>query len=170
MKKANEKSAASYLDTIGSGYESKTVVEGKPQIGKAHEEEVAKSNNWAGDKRDEIGRAASKKLARKLRRIAAELETFSEEYMEDEYAKDIDEVEEDMKDVVEDEAAMEVTGSCWAEIEKKLASHPLVSPNDKPEGEMDVRTGDEWIDVNIEDWKNDKRNEIGKPEPAKSQA
>ncbi len=145
MKKT-DKSAASYLDSIGSGYESKTVEEGKPQTGKAHEEEVAKSNNWTGDKRDQIGRAAAKKLARKLRRIAAEVEAFSDEYMDDEYAGDIEDVQEDME----------------KEVKEKSASHPLVNPSDKPEGEMDVRTGDEWIDVTIEDWKNDKRDPAGK--------
>jgi len=152
MKKATEKkkSASSYLDSIGSGYESKTVEEGKPQTGKAHEEEVAKSNNWTGDKRDPVGKAAAKKLARKLGRIASEVEAFSDEYMEEEYAEDIKDTAEDMKDEVEDE--------------EKQASHPTVNPTDKPAGEMDARTGDEWFDVTIEDWKNDKRDNVGKAE------
>jgi hypothetical protein len=189
MKKV-DKSAASYLDTIGSGFESKTVEEGKPQIGKAHEEEVASKNNWESDERDPLGRAApskkAQKLARKLRRIAAELEAFTEEYMEEEYAKDICETQEEMKEQVDEkEASTEVHGNCWKEIEakmsvsevhgngwkeieKKLSSHPLVNPDDKPEGLMDSRTGDEWFDVTIEDWKNDKRDTIGKPVPAKT--
>jgi len=183
MKKT-EKGASSYLDTIGSGFESKTVEEGKPQIGKAHEEEVAKSNNWTGDKRDEIGRAAAMKLARKLRRIAAEVEAFSEEYMDDEYAEDIKETAEDMKDEVEEKQTGpgghvpdgsgphgrgmgpgkglgDGSGMPKSEASKN-ASHPTVNPNDKPDGEMDVRTGDEWIDVTMEDWKNDKRDPVGK--------
>ena len=168
MKKADMKSAASYLDSIGSGFESKTVTEGKPQDGKAHEEEVAKSNNWKGDKRDSIGRAAALKITRKLRRIASEIEAYAEEYMDDEYAEDIEKVEKDMKDEIEedemDKEARTVRGESWDEIAPKFAAHITVTEKDNPDGEMSVRTGDEWIDVTTEDWKNDKRDKVGKPE------
>ena len=106
-------------------------------------------------------------LFRKHLGEGTELGKLAQKYMDEEYAGDIDKVEEDMKDEVEEkEASREVKGNGWSEIEKKLAAHPLVNPDDKPEGEMDVRTGDEWFDVTTEDWKNDKRNEVGKPAPA----
>ena len=127
----------------------------------------------------------AQKLARKLRRIAAELEACTEENMDEQYAEQIQDVKEDMHEQVDEkQSSTEVTGNgwkeieaklgCevhgdnWSEIENKLSSHPLVDAKDAPEGVMDSRTGDEWFDVTVEDWKKDKRDTVGKAAPSKA--
>ena len=56
-KGSRGRKASSYLDTLNPAHDAKNV--DKEQAGKSHEEEVD-SPNWHGDKRDEIGKAATK--------------------------------------------------------------------------------------------------------------
>lgn len=113
MSIKTKKKNASYLDAIGSGYESDTVKEYDPateegQIGKAEEEKVTEENAWEDEQHDEMGMPLKsaqllnkkRRLARKLRRIAAEIETLEKEaeMMDEDYQDEI----ESMKDEVED--------------------------------------------------------------------
>jgi hypothetical protein len=98
-----QKKANSYLDELGSGYDAEGY--DMPQEGKAHQEEVAAENNWGNDQRDAIGRAAGlaakkKILARKLRRIAAELESLSkeEECMDGDYKGSIEHMQSEIEE------------------------------------------------------------------------
>ena len=99
---------SSYLDTLGSGFDAKGV--DGPQLGKAHTEEVAPSDNWNSDKRDAIGRAAfvqkRKRIARKLRRLAREIEALEKAEMNSDYKSSIEEAagDEDIIEVIDDEA------------------------------------------------------------------
>jgi hypothetical protein len=100
------KVSSSYLDTLGSGFDAKGV--DGPQLGKAHEEEVAPKDNWRSDKRDAIGRAAfiqkRKRIARKLRRLAREIASIEQAEMDAGYKTSIEEASDDVEDVIEDEA------------------------------------------------------------------
>lgn len=130
-----KKKGSSYLDQLSAGHESDTVKNYDPaieegQIGLAHEQEVAPANNWGGDQRDAIGRAASVKkiIARKLRRIANELEAL--EYMSNEYSDEIEKAKEQIQE------------------ELKVARHPLENPDHSTRADQDSQTGDnEWIDI-----------------------
>ena len=167
-----DKKASSYLDTIGSGFESSSVAEYDPatseaQLGKEHEEEVATANNWDGDKRDAIGRAASRKrrLATKLRRIAREIEAME---IDEEYQENLENAVDKAQEVVEgDDAATamdkEVSASKRDEMIVMKASHPMEHnpANDDPEADMPSDTGDEWIDVGPGTF-DDKRDLIGR--------
>jgi hypothetical protein len=105
---AKEKVSSSFLDTLGSGFDAKGV--DGPQLGKAHEEEVAAKDNWNADKRDAIGRAAfvqkRKRIARKLRRLAREIEALERAEMNSGYKSTIEEAagDEDIVEVIDDEA------------------------------------------------------------------
>jgi len=100
------KVSSSYLDTLSSGFDAKGV--DGPQLGKAHEEEVAAKDNWKNDKRDAIGRAAfiqkRKRIARKLRRLAREIAAIEQAEMNAGYRSTIEEASDDIEDVIEDEA------------------------------------------------------------------
>jgi len=96
----NNKEGKSHLDELSSGYDAQGY--DKEQEGKAHTEEVAKSNNWGNDKRDAIGRAAVKnqrtRIANRLKRIAMELEAMGyEEKMSEEYTAEIQDISEQIK-------------------------------------------------------------------------
>ena len=168
----DKKKVASYLDTIGSGFESPTVTDYDPatqeaQIGKEHEEEVASTNNWTGDNRDLIGRAASKKrrLAMKLRRIAREIEAME---MDGDYQENIEDAVDKVEEVVEgDDAATaidkELTASKNDEYIVLKASHPILHDpvGDDPAADMPSDTGDEWINIGPGTF-DDKRDLIGR--------
>ena len=169
-----DKKKASYLDTIGSGYESTTVTDYDPatqeaQIGKEHEEEVASANNWEGDKRDAIGRAASRKrrLAMKLRRIAREVEAME---MDEEYQENIEDAVVKAEEVVEGDdpsTAMDKELSTSASKRDEFivmkASHPMEHDPvvDDPGANMPSNTGDEWISIGPGTF-DDKRDSIGR--------
>jgi len=173
MSKEVKKKASSYIDTLSSGYESDTVKEYDPaveegQIGKEHTEEVAPANNWEGDKRDAIGRAASKRkhLAHKLRRIAREIEAQD---MDSGYEEKIDEIQQtaieeaqgkpvaDMTRISPSEEAQDEAAAKEAALKSKVsrdefivieAAHPLEHTKvDDPEANMPASTGDEWINI-----------------------
>lgn len=136
------KKDSSYIDVLSPGYESKTVKEYKAgtdgQDGKAHEEEVAPKNNWGDDKRDAIGRAASKrKIARKLRRIAREIEAV--EAMDEDYAEEIEEIadaaEEEAKGTSADEEKMEDLG--------EISSHATEQATGKNPGDVKIGSSEE---------------------------
>ena len=146
------KKDSSYIDVLSPGHESKTVKEYAPgtagQEGKAHEEEVAAKNNWGDDKRDAIGRAASRRaIARKLRRIAREIEAV--EAMDEDYAEEIEEiadaaeeeakgksVEEKMEDLdeISDQATNEAKGICPCDV-KTGSSEEKQDDDDEEEDE-----------------------------------
>lgn len=167
------KKQGSPVGELSSGYESNTVKEYDPkttegQIGKEHEEEVAKSNNWTGDKRDEVGRAASKKarIARKLRRIAREIEAM--EAMNEDYSESIedavDQVEDEATGKSVEEAQTEEKSSSMDEAIIVEATHPIEhdSAKDDPGANMSSQTGDdEWISIGPGSF-SDKRDEVGK--------
>jgi hypothetical protein len=166
----SKKSAASYLDSIGSGRDAVNV--DGPQVGKDHQEEVAAADNWKDDQRDTIGRAASmqkKKLARKLRRIAAELECLDDEYKDEveDMSKDLEEKDadyltksekqDDEKDTTAEEKLdpmdMEMgTDSAFDEITSDISTdnHPIEKDVSKmdPEANASSQKGDEeWIEI-----------------------
>lgn len=153
---------ASYIDQLSSGYDA-TVQDdyeaGKGatgQMGKGHEEEVAKGDNWKGDKRDAIGRAAS---AQTLRRIAADLNKQADDM---ECEEDMDDLEEsEIDENVESDDDMDIEAAA-AEV-KKEAAHPLEhsDKSDDPEADESSRTGDEWIDIGPGEF-NDKRDEVNR--------
>jgi len=100
-KNATNKNATSYLDEIGANREA--IGYDGEQVGLAHEQEVAPENNWGGDQRDAVGRAASianrkKRLAKKLYRISRELEAIGKieaaEEMADGYKEGVEEMDE----------------------------------------------------------------------------
>lgn len=168
------KNAASYLDDIGSGHDA--VGYDKEQVGKSHEEEVAKSNNWTGDKRDPIGRAAyqlkTKRLARKLKRLATELDAVEAEFCEgvsddvdEAYADELMKAQDDMEGEVESMDEPEDLDS-YSDDElsvkaNKESSHATVNDKDDPQGAEDVRTGDEWIDIGPGSF-DDKRDDVNR--------
>ena len=172
-----KKKGSSYIDELSSGYESDTVKEYDPaveegQMGKAHEEEVAPSNNWGADQRDAIGRAAKKKhLAQKLRRIARELEAME---MSPEYKEDIADIGDQVQSEASGKAVSEELEDEPEDLEKKNdepedledkqeeeedqddedivkdAAHPIVHDpeTDDPGAFQSAQTGDEeWIDI-----------------------
>jgi len=180
-----KKAYTSYIDTLSSGYDAKNV-DGE-QVGLAHEQEVAPENNWGGDKRDAIGRAAylvnkKKRLAKKLYRISRELEVLGE--MEERYQADIEEMEEDPmsddgqkamdmemgedskeKEEDKDEIGHDANKEEWLDknVEKE-AAHPIThDPNkDDPEMHGDTQMGDEeWISIGPGTF-DDKRDPVGK--------
>jgi hypothetical protein len=150
-KKVASKKDASYIDVIDAGFESDTVKEYDPateegQIGKEHMEEVAPSNNWKDDKRDAIGRAAHRRaLARKLRRIARELEATDLE-MEDDIEETVEKVEEakdekkemmeDLDDIIE-EAKEDDSGASPKDADKEDEDEDY----DYEEGEKSAKKG-----------------------------
>jgi len=188
-----KKNASSYIDELSSGHESDTVKEYSPgtdgQIGKAHEEEVAKSNNWDGDNRDPIGRAAKRNVARKLRRIAREIEAMDAE-IDQEYAEDIEDAAEQAEDQakgtdaegkkanqpedVSNKSIEELMEEIESEEEEeqedeydaldKEAAHPIDHnpAGDDPQANMSSQTGDEeWIDIGPGEF-SDPRDTVGK--------
>jgi hypothetical protein len=169
----SDKKSTSFLDSIGSGYESETVINYDPatseaQVGKEHEEEVAATNNWEGDTRDAVGRAASKKrrLAMKLRRIARELEAME---MDKDYKENIEDAVERAEDDVTGEAVEEgmeqelKSSSAKDEFIILQASHPLEHnpAGDDPQADMPSKTGDEWISIGPGNF-DDNRDLIGR--------
>jgi hypothetical protein len=105
-----KKKASSYLDELNAAHDATTPGIDGPQEGKAHQEEVAAENNWGQDQRDAIGRAASlaakkKIVARKLRRIAAEIESLSkeEEAMDGDYKGSIEAMQSEIEEKEIDE-------------------------------------------------------------------
>lgn len=100
-----KKFASSYISELSSGYDAKGV--DGPQLGKAETEEVS-SQNWGKDKRDAIGRAASlmkrKRLARKLRRIAREIEAMEQAELDEGYEDGIEEAQVDLAQQINDKA------------------------------------------------------------------
>ena len=158
------KNQSSYIDNLSSGHESKTVKEYDPktqegQLGKEHEEEVAKSNNWENDKRDAIGRAAKrKKLAKKLYRIAREIEAMD---LDEDYGDEIEEIQDMVKDEIKEEKCDKKGSDEHLIIE---ATHPIEHDPlmDNPEANMSSQTGDdEWIDIGPGTF-DDQRDEVGK--------
>lgn len=149
---------ASYVSELTSGYDA-TVQDdyeaGQGQTGqdgKGHEEAVAPSNNWTGDKRDAIGRAA----AAKLRRTAASLNKLADMYEQGEVVDDVDVLDVEASD---DEEFEELEAGC-----EKKAAHPLEhdEKKDDPSANMSSQTGDEdWIDIGPGEFA-DKRDEVGK--------
>jgi hypothetical protein len=170
-----EKSATSYLDEIGGNkdkgdYDKKFDTE---QVGLAHEQEVAPSENWGADKRDAVGRAAAienkkLRLAKKLMRLSRELEALGK--MEETYKSGVEEMEddkgdddfdydnekkeeksdEDEKGGKEDPMSVEMGTDEWLdpsgkEAAKKEAIHPIEhDPNtDDPGAFRDSQMGDE---------------------------
>lgn len=182
-----EKTAASYLDSIGANKEAEGY--DQEQVGLAHEQEVAPSNNWeGGDKRDAVGRAASlnnkrQRLAKKLMRISREIEALGK--MEEAYKTNVEELDgcdatddDDEKPVStsEEPMKMEMGEEEWLDATVKDASvdkearHPLTHPSaeDDPEAFRSSQMGDdEWISIGTREsgaWGSDKRNAIGKAE------
>ena len=185
----NKKS--SYLDTLSPAKESPTVKQYDPektegQIGKEHEEEIAAKNNWGNDKRDDIGRAASRKkrIAVKLRRIARELEALNmdEEYQEkiedaveqaEDEAKGIsaeemqeeeddDDDDDEMKQEEEEMKNNKATRDEFIVMEASTTEHPLQDKQSDPDGSMSAQTGDdEWIDIGPGEF-TDPRDSIGR--------
>lgn len=174
-------SGSKHIDELGSGYESKTVKEYDPaktegQMGKEHEEAVAPKNNWEDDKRDAIGHAASKrkKLARKLRRLAREIEAMG---LEDDYEEAIEEVQDMVKEEVKEEKQDEPEDlsdemeeekqECKKASDEELiveATHPIEHDpmQDNPEANMSSQTGDdEWIDIGPGEF-DDPRDAVGR--------
>jgi hypothetical protein len=172
-----DKSATSYLDEIGGNkdkgdYDKKFETE---QVGLAHEQEVAPSNNWGDDKRDAVGRAAvidNKKLrlAKKLMRLSRELEALGK--MEESYKSGVEEMEDDKGDDYDYEGKSDDEGGKedpmsvemgtnegskdeWLdpsgkEATKKEAIHPIEhDPNkDDPDAFRSSQMGDEeWITI-----------------------
>lgn len=169
-----DKKKSSYLDTIGSGYESKTVHDYDPatsedQEGLEHEEEVAAQNNWGSDNRDAVGRAASKRrrLASKLRRIAREIEAME---LDGDYQEVLEDAIDKAQDVVEGEdpasAMEEELGDDAIEI---TAAHPMEHDpeGDDPGANMSSDTGDEWINIGPGTF-DDNRDLVGKAASKKS--
>lgn len=164
-----KKKGSSYLETLSPAKESDTVKEYDPaksegQIGKEHEEEVAAKDNWKDDKRDEVGRAASKKkrLATKLRRIARELEAMN---MDEEYQEQIedavDQVEEEAKGKSPDEMKASIDDE-FIVLEATTEDHPEQDTQGDPSSSMSAQTGDEdWIDIGPGTF-SDKRDQIGR--------
>ena len=158
-----KKKASSYIDTLSTGYESDTVVDYDPateeaQIGLEHEQEVAQSNNWGNDQRDAIGRAASSKkrrLAKKLRRIAREIEAME---MDQDYQENI----EDLADRATDDCCGDDVETAMDD-ELKSASHPMEHDpeGDDPSANAPSDTGDEWINIGPGTF-DDKRDPIGR--------
>jgi len=181
-----KKEASSYIDTLSSGHESDTVKEydtkTEGQEGKAHEEEVAAKNNWEDDKRDPVGKAAERNIARKLRRIAREIEAIDAE-MDQEYMEDIEDAAEQAEEQAkgtdaegkqanqpEDisdrslEELMEEIDSEEFEAIDKTAEHPIEHDpkEDDPEANMSSQTGDEdWIDIGPGEF-DDSRDQVEK--------
>jgi len=177
---------ASYLDEIGACREA--VGYDQEQVGLAHEQEVAAENNWGGDSRDPVGRAASiaarkKRLAKKLLRISRELEALGnmegdyktgvEEMSDDEDNDDVgtDNVDDDDNDDddndtgtgSDDPMAME-TGEEWLDASAKEAAHPIThDPNkDDPAAFAPSTMGDDqWISIGPGTF-DDPRDQVGK--------
>jgi len=173
------------IDTLSSGYDAKNV-DGE-QVGLAHEQEVAVENNWGGDKRDEVGRAAylankKKRLAKKLFRISRELEAIGN--MESEYHANVEECEEDpmamemgeqpKKEPVVGTEEHSAKNEKWLDADvdtkdtressNKSAVHPIQhdSNADDPAAFASSEMGDaEWISIGPGTF-DDKRDEVGK--------
>lgn len=172
-----DKQATSYLDEIGANREA--IGYDGEQVGLAHEQEVAPSNNWGDDKRDAVGRAATieskkKRLAKKLYRISRELEALGkmeeaykagvEEMSDDDYDYDYEEGEESKDDDEKDPMAVEMGTEQWLDPAGKEAAHPLEhDPNkDDPEAFRSSQMGDdEWISIGPGSF-DDKRDQVGK--------
>ena len=180
-----KKKAYSYLDTLSSGFDAQNV--DKEQVGLNHEQEVAIENNWGGDNRDAIGRAAylankKKRLAKKLYRISMELEAIGK--MEEQYNSNIEEMEEDPmsmemgensdykkepnkdSDDIKLNDEENINEEKWLDqnVDSKEASHPIDhDPNkDDPEAFGPSDMGDaEWISIGPGSF-DDKRDQIGK--------
>jgi hypothetical protein len=163
---------ASYLDEIGAVREA--VGYDQPQVGKPHEEEVASSNNWEGDQRDAVGRAASianrkKRLAKKLMRISRELEALGK--MEEAYKAGVEEMADDEDDFDDDDnggdddaMAVEMGTEEWLDPTGKEAAHPIEhDPNkDDPAAFSPSTMGDdEWISIGPGSF-DDKRDQVGR--------
>jgi hypothetical protein len=166
---------ASYVGELSSGFDAKVQDDyeagqgQKGQEGKGHEEEVAAKNNWEGDKRDAIGRAASVQL---IRRMAANLsklaDSFEGKVATEEVDEDLESLEadvpegefEDLDDDSEIEASVDST--------KKQAAHPIEHDvkKDDPGANQPSDTGDEWIDIGPGEF-GDKRDEVGKAAESK---
>jgi hypothetical protein len=174
------KKATSYLDEIGSGREAEGY--DQEQAGKAHEEEVAATNNWEDDNRDAVGRAAAignrkKRLAKKLMRISRELEALGkmeedyalgvEEMLDDDDSYDYDEDEEEKADIGEagfkedDPMAVEMGTDEWLDPVGKEAAHPLEHGEDKVDFSPSTMGDDEWISIGPGTF-SDSRDAVGK--------
>jgi hypothetical protein len=149
-----DKKKSSYLDSIGSGYESKTVHDYDPatsedQEGLEHEQEVAAENNWGSDNRDVVGRAASKRrrLASKLRRIAREIEAME---LDGDYQEVLEDAVDKAEEVVEgSDAASAMEDELGDDSISITAAHPMEHDpeGDDPGANMPSDTGDEWISI-----------------------
>ena len=185
----NKKVSSSYLDEIGSGFDAEGY--DGPQLGKAETEEVSEKN-WGADNRDAVGKAAfiskRRRIARKLRRIASELESLNTAQLNDDYKSTIEESQleedstEDIINLIDDVASGKApSGEGSLELEdelediddldddlevvasKKQAKHPIEhdSTVDDPTANMPSDTGDEWIDIGPATF-TDNRDVVGK--------
>ncbi|MDD5650241.1 MAG: hypothetical protein PHF86_07495 [Candidatus Nanoarchaeia archaeon] len=171
---------ATYLDEIGACREA--VGYDQEQTGKKHEEEVASSNNWENDERDEVGKAAfisnrKKRLANKLMRISKELEALGK--MEEDYASGVEEMSDDDFDYDFDEdeekidendpMAVEMGTDEWLDPSGKEAAHPLEHGEDDVEYSPSTMGDDEWISIGPGTF-DDSRDEVGKAASKKNRS
>lgn len=138
-----KKFASSYIGELSSGFDAKGY--DGPLLGKKETEEVTQGRPWAGDKRDAIGRAATlmkrKRLARKLRRIAREIEAMESAEMDGSYQDDIEETQADVAEQIDDVAE----GLSPEDMEKIEAQDDEVEPVDSLV-DMDEEEQDDEID------------------------
>jgi hypothetical protein len=181
-----EKNATSYLDEIGANREA--IGYDLEQVGLAHEQEVASENNWGGDQRDAVGRAASianrkRRLAKKLFRISRELEAIGKieaaEEMADDYKTGVEEMADDPMAMEMGEGTTDVADKPQSKEEwldpsadtdapevnasKKEADHPLTHDPERDDPGMHGSTqmgDDEWISIGPGSFQ-DRRDESG---------
>lgn len=169
------KKSQSVVGELSSGYDAKNV--DKEQEGLAHEQEVAKENNWADDKHTSMGLPIPKEVKQsaiaQLNQIIAKISALEEED-EKEMTASLENVilnisakeEEKMSNEIKEASKLlRQASDLLSSYSDKSARHPS-EPRDESAYERAVaspQTGDdEWVDIGPGTF-DDLRNEIGKP-------
>ena len=165
----------SVVGELSSGYDAKNV--DKEQIGLAHEQEVAKQNNWVDDKHSTMGLPIPKEVKQsaiaQLKTIIAKISELEEEDDEKKTASlesvimNIASKEEEKmsNEIKEASKLLRQASDLLASYSDKTARHPS-EPRDEAAFERAVGSpqmgDDEWVDIGPGTF-DDLRNEIGKP-------